>query len=289
MAARKLPRRRSGAPPENRLTRRRRSPSADAVHANHTPWKRTRPRAPPRRPWLRSREPARGRRIPPRVCGPAGRPAKRSSAIAVRPSPRGLGSSGCRAHRTAYRRGARLSSGTCRPCAEHVPQARAGPVPCLLSDDGIVKTIVGLALVGQPPKVDRVIEVFTRSSLPFPSLASRAPAVQLGPFPRYRNPRFERMRTARLGAEPAHAPRRVVARKRRQVDAGHGLYEPRRLPFLLDRPARGQRRGAALDRARIDADALEPVSRERRARVAGRAMALAEERFQRRSFSTSLS
>jgi hypothetical protein len=30
------------------------------------------------------------------------------------------------------------------------------PVPCLLINDGIVKTIVGLALVGQPPKVDGV-------------------------------------------------------------------------------------------------------------------------------------
>ena len=30
------------------------------------------------------------------------------------------------------------------------------PVPCLLIDDGIVKTIVGLALVCQPPEVDRV-------------------------------------------------------------------------------------------------------------------------------------
>src|ERR1700734_2723488 len=30
------------------------------------------------------------------------------------------------------------------------------PVPCLLIDDRIVKTSVGLALVCQPPKVDRV-------------------------------------------------------------------------------------------------------------------------------------
>ena len=30
------------------------------------------------------------------------------------------------------------------------------PVPCLLINDRIVKTIVGLALVGQPPEVDRV-------------------------------------------------------------------------------------------------------------------------------------
>jgi hypothetical protein len=30
------------------------------------------------------------------------------------------------------------------------------PIPCLLINDPIVKTIVGLALVGQPPKVDRV-------------------------------------------------------------------------------------------------------------------------------------
>ncbi len=32
------------------------------------------------------------------------------------------------------------------------------PVPCLLINDGIVKTIVGLAFVGQPADVDRVRE-----------------------------------------------------------------------------------------------------------------------------------
>ena len=41
-------------------------------------------------------------------------------------------------------------------------------------------------------------------------------------------------RMARLGAEPAHTARRVVAGERREVDAGHRLHEPRRLVFLLD-------------------------------------------------------
>jgi hypothetical protein len=55
------------------LTRRGRSPSADAAHADPADWKRARPRAPPRRPWLRSPAPAPGRRIPPtkRVSGPS--------------------------------------------------------------------------------------------------------------------------------------------------------------------------------------------------------------------------
>ena len=75
-------------------------------------------------------------------------------------------------------------------------------------------------------------------------------------------------RVTRFGAEPAHAPGRVVPRQCREVDAGHRLHEPRRLVFLLDGPARGQGRGAALDRARIDADALEPIGRERHARIA---------------------
>ena len=75
--------------------------------------------------------------------------------------------------------------------------------------------------------------------------------------------------TARLGAEAAHALGRVVAGKRREVDAGHRLHEPGGLVFLLDRAAGRQRRGAALDRARVDADVLEPIGRERRARIAG--------------------
>ena len=93
---------------------------------------------------------------------------------------------------------------------------------------------------------------------------------QVGKIERCKQLVAERM--ARLGAEPAHAARRVVAGERREVDAGHRLHEPRRLIFLLDGPARGQGRGAALDRARIDADALEPIGRKRRARIAGPVM-----------------
>ena len=76
-------------------------------------------------------------------------------------------------------------------------------------------------------------------------------------------------RPARLGAEAAHALGRVVAGERGQVDAGHRLHEPGGLVFLLDRAAGGQRRRAALDGARVDADALEPVGSERHARIAG--------------------
>jgi N-methylhydantoinase A len=66
----RLHRRRSGALLGNRLTRRGCSPSADAAHADPADWKWTRPRAPPRRPGLRSPAPAHGRRTPPRVCAP---------------------------------------------------------------------------------------------------------------------------------------------------------------------------------------------------------------------------
>ena len=41
--------------------------------------------------------------------------------------------------------------------------------------------------------------------------------------------------------------------------------------FLTERRV-GQGRGAALDRARVDADALEPIGRERRSRIAGPVM-----------------
>ena len=80
-------------------------------------------------------------------------------------------------------------------------------------------------------------------------------------------------RMARLGAEPAHPSRRVVARQRREVDAGHRLNEPRRLIFLLDGPPRGQSRGAALDRARVDPNALKPIRRKRNPRIARPIMA----------------
>ena len=75
-------------------------------------------------------------------------------------------------------------------------------------------------------------------------------------------------RLPRLGAETAHALRRVVSRERCEVDAGHRLHKPRRLPFLLDRAARRQRRGAPLDRARIDPDTLEGAWIQRNAGIA---------------------
>ena len=71
-------------------------------------------------------------------------------------------------------------------------------------------------------------------------------------------------RIPRLGAEPLHARRRVVAGERGQVDAGDRLHQPRRLPFLLHRAPRGQRRGAPLDGGEVDARVLDPVGMERR-------------------------
>ena len=66
-------------------------------------------------------------------------------------------------------------------------------------------------------------------------------------------------RPPRLGAEAADALGRVVAGERGEIDAGQRLHQPGGLVFLLDRAAGRQGRGAALDRARVDADALEPV------------------------------
>ena len=81
-------------------------------------------------------------------------------------------------------------------------------------------------------------------------------------------------RAARLGAEAADALGRVVAGERGEIDAGQRLHQPGGLVFLLDRAAGGQRRGAALDRAGVDADALEPGGVERNARIARPVVAL---------------
>ena len=53
-------------------------------------------------------------------------------------------------------------------------------------------------------------------------------------------------RPPRFHCEPMHAARRVIARQRGEVDAGHGLHEPRRLVLLLHRApgAQAWRRGA---------------------------------------------
>ena len=76
-------------------------------------------------------------------------------------------------------------------------------------------------------------------------------------------------RPARLGAQPAHPARRVVARQRGEVHAGDGAQQPGRLPFLLDRAPGAERRGAALDGAAVDPDLLDPVELERHARGSG--------------------
>ena len=77
----------------------------------------------------------------------------------------------------------------------------------------------------------------------------------------------------RLGAKPAHAPRSIVARERRQIDAGKGLNQPRGLKILLHRAARHQRRGASLDGAGVDPHGFEGGRVEPRSRVAGAVMA----------------
>jgi len=79
---------------------------------------------------------------------------------------------------------------------------------------------------------------------------------------------------ARFGAQPADPARRIVATQGRQIDAGHGLEQPGRLPVLLDRPAGSQSGGAALDGAAVDARIAQPREVERHTLVA-RGLALA--------------
>ena len=71
-----------------------------------------------------------------------------------------------------------------------------------------------------------------------------------------------------LGAQPAHAARRVVARQRREVDALHRLEQPRGLEFLLHAAACRQTLHAAGHGRRIDAHGGHAVEIERRAFIA---------------------
>ena len=77
-----------------------------------------------------------------------------------------------------------------------------------------------------------------------------------------------RQRLACLGAKPAHAFGGVVARKRRQVDAAHGIQQPCRLPVLLDAAPLRQRDRAPLGRAAIDGVALKHGDVQRHAGIA---------------------
>jgi hypothetical protein len=138
------------------LTRRGRAPSADAAHADPADWKRARPRA--------------------RFCDLSldlerRRPGDGSSLVfatlqdglrnIVAPSsaaPSGV----ARAHpvaavieQLAGEERVRVLA-RCHRALSMLRKQKLDPVPCLLINDGIVKTIVGLALVCQPPKVDRV-------------------------------------------------------------------------------------------------------------------------------------
>ena len=71
-----------------------------------------------------------------------------------------------------------------------------------------------------------------------------------------------------LGAEPLDATRRIVAAQRGEVDAGHGLEQPGGLGILLHRAAARKRCDAALCSGEIDAQAIDPVTVEGKARVA---------------------
>ena len=61
----------------------------------------------------------------------------------------------------------------------------------------------------------------------------------------------------------------VVARERREVDAGDRSEEPGGLELLLDRPPAGKGRRAALDRGGVGLHGPDPVEVERKARVSG--------------------
>ncbi len=70
-------------------------------------------------------------------------------------------------------------------------------------------------------------------------------------------------RFARLRAQTPHIARRVVAREGGEIDERDGAQQPRRLPILLHRAPRGDRRRAALHRAPVHADRIDDVEIER--------------------------
>src|SRR5439155_16035403 len=77
-------------------------------------------------------------------------------------------------------------------------------------------------------------------------------------------------RALRLGTESEHVGRGVVALQGCEVEAGDGTEQPGGLPFLLDRAARGDRRGAALHGALVHAQGADQIHIEDGARVAPR-------------------
>src|ERR1035441_7364475 len=74
-------------------------------------------------------------------------------------------------------------------------------------------------------------------------------------------------RLAGLGAQAADAVGGVVAGERRQVHAGDGAQQPRRLPLFLHGAPRANRAGAPLHRAGIGANLLNPLKIERHAAI----------------------
>jgi hypothetical protein len=71
-----------------------------------------------------------------------------------------------------------------------------------------------------------------------------------------------------LAQSRARVPR-VIARQRRQIDAGDGLEQPGRLRVLLDGAAAGQRCDAAFGGRKIQADVVDEIKGQRHARIAG--------------------
>ena len=74
--------------------------------------------------------------------------------------------------------------------------------------------------------------------------------------------------TLRLGAQPQHVGRRVVALERGQVHAGDGAQQPGGLPFLLDGASGRDGGGAALHGAAVDVQGADEIQVEGNARIA---------------------
>ena len=77
---------------------------------------------------------------------------------------------------------------------------------------------------------------------------------------------------ARLGAQPPHVAGRVVAGERGEIDQRDRAQQPRRLPLLLDRAPRRDRRRAPLDGAAVHADGADDVEVQRNPWVPRRMM-----------------
>jgi hypothetical protein len=84
-----------------------------------------------------------------------------------------------------------------------------------------------------------------------------------------------------LRAQAAHITGRVVAGERSKVHQRDRTQQPRRLPLLLHRASRDDRRRAALNGAAVDAYVSDPVELEREAGIALRLVQLADRGVER--------